>query len=63
MKALIENEVDITRSTDEVFDYVSDHMHEAEWNPQMRSVRKLTDGPIGSERSMRWSSFPADLWW
>lgn len=47
MKALLENEVEISRPTDEEFDYVSDHIHEAEWNPLMRSSRKLTNGPIG----------------
>jgi Polyketide cyclase / dehydrase and lipid transport len=47
MKALIENEIDIERPAEEVFDYVSDHLHEQEWNPRMRRVRKLTEGPIG----------------
>jgi uncharacterized protein YndB with AHSA1/START domain len=47
MKAVIENEVDISRPAETVFDYVSDHTREPEWNPQMRNVRKLTEGPIG----------------
>jgi len=46
-KAVIENVVNIERPPVEVFDYASDHTHEMEWNPKMRSVRKLTDGPIG----------------
>ena len=46
-KAVIENIVDITRPPAVVFDYASDHTNEIEWNPKMRSVRKLTDGPIG----------------
>lgn len=46
-KAVIENVVDIGRPPVDVFDYASDHTHELEWNPKMRSVRKLTDGPIG----------------
>jgi uncharacterized protein YndB with AHSA1/START domain len=47
VKALVENEVDISRPAAEVFDYASDHVHEPEWNPGMRSIRKLSDGPIG----------------
>jgi len=47
VKALIENAVDIGRSAEDVFDYASDHMREPEWNPAMRSVRKLSEGPVG----------------
>jgi len=47
MKALIENAVDIGRPVEEVFDYASDHMREPEWNPGMRSIRMLTEGPVG----------------
>ena len=47
MRALIENEVDIRRPAEDVFDYASDHMREPEWNPAIRSIRKLTDGPVG----------------
>ncbi len=46
-KTVIENVVEIERSPVAVFDYASDHTHEQEWNPKMRSVRKLTHGPIG----------------
>jgi hypothetical protein len=46
-RAFIENEIDIERSPEEVFEYCSDHMHELEWNPKMRIVNKLSDGPIG----------------
>lgn len=46
-KALIENAVEINKPPAVVFDYASDHMHEPEWNPAMRSVRKLSDGPAG----------------
>jgi uncharacterized protein YndB with AHSA1/START domain len=45
--AVIENVVDIARPAGEVFDFASDHMREPEWNPAMRNVRKLTDGPVG----------------
>ena len=37
----------IDRPVDEVFTYCSDHMHEPEWNPKMRYVHKLTEGPTG----------------
>jgi uncharacterized protein YndB with AHSA1/START domain len=46
-RILIENLVDINKLPADVFDYASDHTNEPEWNPKMRSVRKLTDGPIG----------------
>jgi len=46
-RAVIENEIDIKRSPEEVFEYCSDHMHELDWNPKMRMVNKLSDGPIG----------------
>jgi uncharacterized protein YndB with AHSA1/START domain len=45
-RALIENVVKIDRPPTVVFDYASDHTHEPEWNPKMRSVRKLTEGPV-----------------
>ena len=45
--AVIENEIDIKRSPEDVFDYCSDHTHELEWNPKMRLVNKLSDGPVG----------------
>ena len=47
-KAVIENIVDIQRPPADVFDYASDHTHELEWNPKMRSVRKLTDALLES---------------
>jgi uncharacterized protein YndB with AHSA1/START domain len=47
VNTVIENVVEIDEPPAVVFDYASDHTHEPEWNPKMRSVRKLTDGPIG----------------
>lgn len=44
---VIETAVDISRPPEEVFDYCSDHTHEPEWNPMMKRIEKLTDGPIG----------------
>ena len=43
---LIEAEVEIRRSPEDVFDYCSDPGHEPEWNPMMKRVVKLTDGPV-----------------
>lgn len=45
--AVIEAAIDIERPAEVVFDYCSDHTNEIEWNPAMRRVAKLTDGPIG----------------
>jgi Polyketide cyclase / dehydrase and lipid transport len=45
---VIEAEVDINRSPEDVFDYCSDHRHEPEWNPMMKRIKKLTGGPIGA---------------
>lgn len=44
---VVEAEVEIRRSPEDVFDFCSDLGHEAEWNPMMKRVVKLTDGPIG----------------
>lgn len=46
--AVIENDVDIDRPVDPVFAYCSDHTNEREWNPKMRYVKKLTEGPVGA---------------
>ena len=45
--AVVENEVAIRRSPEEVFDYCTDLTREHEWNPKTRRVEKLTGGPIG----------------
>jgi uncharacterized protein YndB with AHSA1/START domain len=47
-RAVIENDIDIDRPVVQVFAYCSDHTNEREWNPKMRFVKKLTDGPIGA---------------
>jgi uncharacterized protein YndB with AHSA1/START domain len=46
--AVIETAIDIARPAELVFGYCSDHTHEIEWNPAMRRVVKITDGPIGT---------------
>lgn len=45
--AVIEVSVEIAREPESVFAYCSDHRNEIEWNPQMRAVTKLGDGPVG----------------
>lgn len=44
--AVLENSVDICRSADDVFDYCSDPLHEAEWNPKLKHIEKTTVGPV-----------------
>lgn len=44
---VVEVEVDLDRPVEVVFDYCSDHRNEIEWNPKMRGVAKLTEGPVG----------------
>jgi uncharacterized protein YndB with AHSA1/START domain len=50
--AVVECAVDIARSREDVFDYVTDIAREFEWNPRTKRVVKLTDGPIGA--GTRW---------
>ena len=45
--AVIENSVQIERSPEEVFDYLVDLRNELEWNPDVQSMAKITDDPIG----------------
>jgi uncharacterized protein YndB with AHSA1/START domain len=44
---VVENSVEIRRSSEDVFDYCTDLARETEWNPRTRYVEKLTDDPIG----------------
>jgi Polyketide cyclase / dehydrase and lipid transport len=43
----VENAIEIWRSPEDVFDYLTDITKEAAWNPRTRRVEKLTPGPIG----------------
>jgi hypothetical protein len=45
--AVITNSVVLRCSPQVVFDYLSDHRSELEWNPKCRSMEKLTEGPVG----------------
>lgn len=44
--AVVQAEVDIARTPNDVFDYCSDPSNEPEWNPMMKRIVKLTDGPL-----------------
>jgi uncharacterized protein YndB with AHSA1/START domain len=57
---VISNSADIRCSPDEVFDYLSDHRSELEWNPGIESIDKLTDGPVGlgTKYRAKWKSAP-----
>jgi uncharacterized protein YndB with AHSA1/START domain len=50
---VILNGMDIGADPQTVFDYVTDIAHETAWNPKLRQVVKLTDGPIGQGTRFR----------
>jgi hypothetical protein len=54
--AVVENEAEIRRPSEEVFDYCTDLTREHEWNPKTRRVEKLTGGPIGAGTRFKPSS-------
>jgi hypothetical protein len=43
----VQNEIEIARSPETVFDYLTDITREVEWNPRTKRVEKLTPGPVG----------------
>jgi Polyketide cyclase / dehydrase and lipid transport len=45
--AVVDCAVEIRRSREDVFDYVTDISREFEWNPRTKRVVKVTDGPVG----------------
>jgi len=45
--ALIRNTTLVNRPIEEVFDFAVDLRNEFKWNPKVRAMTKLTDGPIG----------------
>jgi uncharacterized protein YndB with AHSA1/START domain len=44
---LIRNTTLVNRPIEEVFDFAVDLRNEFKWNPKVRAMSKLTDGPIG----------------
>ena len=61
--AVLQNGVDLARRAEEVFDYLSDLRNEREWNPKMRLVEALTDGPphVGSKFRAQWQGSPVTI--
>ena len=57
---VISNSVEIRCTTEQAFDYLSDHRSELEWNPGIESIEKLTDGPVGlgTRYLAKWKSAP-----
>lgn len=53
----ITNHTTIARPIEEVFDYAVDLRNELEWNPNVESMTKITDGPIdvGTRMSGKWT--------
>ena len=47
MATLIENTIEIARTREDVFDYLSDLGNEVRWNPDCLTMEQLTDGPVG----------------
>jgi hypothetical protein len=50
--AIVDCAVEIGRSPESVFDYVTDISREFEWNPRTKRVAKLTEGPVAA--GTRW---------
>ena len=57
---VIRNSVVLQCSSEVVFDYLSDHRAELDWNPKCERMEKLTDGPIGlgTRYRAKWRSSP-----
>src|SRR3954470_361641 len=47
MATLIEKSIEIARTPEDVFDYLSDLGNEVPWNPNCLAMEELTGGPIG----------------
>lgn len=60
MATLIENVIEIARTPEDVFDYLSDMGNEVRWNPDCVSMERLTDGAVGLGTKFRakWKQGP-----
>jgi hypothetical protein len=58
--AVIENSVEIARPVDEVFDFAADMRNELKWNPDVESMEKITEGPVGlgTRFKAKWHTSP-----
>lgn len=45
--ATLHNTIDINQPAEHVFWYCSDLCNEVDWNPDITSVERVTDGPVG----------------
>jgi len=61
--AVIQAATEIRRPAEVVFGYCSDHANEIEWNPEMRRVAKISDGPVGVGTRYEMEFFPGVPWW
>lgn len=52
-RGVVQNVIDIGADPQTVFDYVTDIGQETAWNPKLRQVVQLTDGPIGQGTRFR----------
>jgi hypothetical protein len=51
--AVISNSTHVECTPEEAFDYLVDMRNELEWNPDVVSMEKITDGPIGVGTTFR----------
>ena len=58
--AVIENSVEIARPIEDVFDFTSDMRNELKWNPDVESMEKITQGPVGlgTRYKAKWHTSP-----
>lgn len=54
---VIHSSVLINRPIDEVFDFAVDSRNEFKWNPKVRAMTKLTEGPVrlGTRMAAKWA--------
>ncbi len=57
---VIRNSVILPCTPEEAFDYLPDLRNELEWNPECKSMEKITDGPVGLGTKFRaqWTGSP-----
>lgn len=57
---VIRNSVVVGCTPEEVFDYLSDHRAELEWNPACQVMEKISDGPVGvgTKYRAKWKGSP-----
>ena len=60
---VIENDYEIRRSPEDVYDFMIDMRNEAKWNPDLVSMEKTTDSApgVGTQFRARWKGSPVIL--